>query len=75
MENDSLTETIIKACYEVHNELGTGYNEKVYENALLIALDELGLKAAAQVPLAVHFRERVVGEYFAAYMDDIDLDA
>ncbi|WP_236021583.1 GxxExxY protein [Geomesophilobacter sediminis] len=38
---------------------------KVYENALLIALSEMGLKAQNQVPLQVRFREVVVGNFTA----------
>ena len=39
--------------------------EKVYENALVIALTLLGLKVEQQVKIAVYFQNRVVGEYFA----------
>ena len=60
-----LTEKIIGACFEVSNELGAGFLESVYEKALLIALRQRGLKAAAQVPVKVLFREQPVGEYFS----------
>ena len=39
-----LTETILGCCFEVMNELGVGFLESVYKNALLIALREKGLK-------------------------------
>ena len=65
MKNHATTEKIIEACFEVHNELGTGFLEKIYENALLIALREKGLMATQQAPLKVLFRGQVVGEYFA----------
>ena len=64
METNKLTELIIKAAYQVHQELGTGYSEKVYENAMMIALDDFELKAEQQSPLKVHFRGKVVGEYW-----------
>ena len=62
---ENLTDTIIKSCYEVHNELGIGFSEKVYENSLLIALQENSLNAVVQSPLKVYFRKQIVGEYFA----------
>ena len=65
METNQLTQQIIKAAYQVHNELGIGYVEKVYENALKIALGDLGLEARQQHPLQVHFRGIIVGDYFA----------
>lgn len=38
MLHDDLTSEILKACFEVSNELGVGYIESVYENALFVAL-------------------------------------
>ena len=65
MLHGDITSTILQACFEVTNELGAGFVESVYENALLIALQEKGLKVASQVPLAVMFRGRSVGEFVA----------
>ena len=65
MIHGDLTERIIKCCFQVSNELGCGFLESVYERALLIALHEEGLNAAAQVPLKVDFRGNCVGEFFA----------
>ena len=59
MENDSLTEKIIGVCIDVHNELGTGFIEKVYENALRIALEQAGLKVDHQAPAKAGSCERV----------------
>ena len=39
------TDLIIKAFYNVYNTLGYGFLEKVYENAMLIELQKLGLNA------------------------------
>jgi GxxExxY protein len=39
----NVTEKIIKAAMNVHNTLGFGFMEKVYENALMVELDEIGL--------------------------------
>ena len=39
-----LTEAILGSCFDVMNELGTGFLESVYKNALFIAIKEKGLK-------------------------------
>lgn len=46
-------------------ELGAGYLEKVYENALLLELRRAGLRAEAQVPLRVTYKGQEVGQYIA----------
>ena len=65
MMYEELTQVVIAACFEVINELGTGFLESVYERALLIALGQKGISARAQVPLNVRFRGEIVGEFFA----------
>jgi len=60
-----LTGHILEACFEVINELGCGFIESVYENALLIALEQKGLRAKSQEPLMVRFRGEVVGKFYA----------
>jgi GxxExxY protein len=61
--HSDLTEKIIRCVYDVYTELGPGFLEKVYENALLIRLREIGLSAIQQVPLAVLYHGTCVGEY------------
>ena len=65
MLHEALTEKILKACFEVSNELEAGFLESVYVKALLIALVDMGLKAQSQVPLNVGFRGISVGDFFA----------
>lgn len=65
MINDTLTEKIIACAYQVHNELGAGFLEKVYENAMMIELHENNLKASQQVNIPVYYHERLVGDYYA----------
>ncbi len=60
-----ITEKIIGCAFEVINELGTGFLESVYEKALSIALHDKGLRVQCQYPLHVHFRQRIVGEFYA----------
>jgi GxxExxY protein len=63
-----LTELILKCFYQVYNELGYGFLEKVYENAMMIELREMGLKCANQAPVEVVYRDQNVGHYFADLM-------
>jgi len=58
-----LTEKIIGCGFDVHNELGGGFLEKVYENALAHVLRESGLRTEQQRSIAVRFRGVVVGDY------------
>ena len=60
-----LTERIIKGAYAVFSTLGTGFLEKVYENALVMELAHDGLSVKQQMPLSVRYRGEVVGDYFA----------
>jgi len=65
LKHSETTGAIIKAFYSVYNELGSGFLEKVYENALAIELRSLGLIVEQQKPITVYYREILVGEYFA----------
>lgn len=60
-----LTKEIIGTFYDVYNMLGYGFVEKVYENALAIELGIRGFKVEQQKPIAIHFRNQIIGEYFA----------
>jgi GxxExxY protein len=50
---------------QVSNTLGTGFLEKVYENALVIELRRQGLEVEQQKLLAVYYDGQTVGEYCA----------
>jgi GxxExxY protein len=65
MKDDDLTQKIIGCAYTVHNSLGPGFLEKVYENALRIELEKLGLEVKQQEPIKVAYDGQVVGEYYA----------
>jgi GxxExxY protein len=60
-----LSEKIINAFYRVHNELGFGFSEKIYQKAFGIALREMGMKVAEQVAIKVYYHGEIVGEYLA----------
>ena len=65
MELNDITYEIRGAVFKVNKILGSGFLEKVYENALQIELKSRGLKAASQVPLKVTYKGEIVGDYFA----------
>jgi GxxExxY protein len=60
-----LTSSILKIFYDVYNELGYGFLEKVYQNALFFELKAYGFKVEAQKKIKVYYKEIEVGEYFA----------
>ena len=65
MDINELTYQINGAIFKVNKVLGVGFLEKVYENALLVELKKRSIRAEAQVPISVKYKDEVVGEYFA----------
>lgn len=63
--HSELTEIILGCCFDVMNELGMGFLESVYKNALFIAIKEKGLAIEAEKRFEVIFRGRKVGLYVA----------
>lgn len=61
--NDKLTEKIIAACFEVHNLLGPGFNEKIYQNALIIVLKNYSLKYVCEKSFAVKLQNEIIGRF------------
>jgi GxxExxY protein len=60
---DPLTERIIAACYQVHNELGPGFVERIYLSALKAALKKLELDYQAEKEFEVSFQGEKVGKF------------
>jgi GxxExxY protein len=60
-----LSYKIVGLAIQVRKELGFGFLEKVYENALMILLEENGIEAKQQFPIKVTFHRRIVGDYIA----------
>jgi GxxExxY protein len=56
-----ITEQITGLFYDVYNELGRGYLESVYVSALVVALQQRGIRYRRETPLEVHFRGVPVG--------------
>jgi len=62
---NALTEKVIGCAYRVHNQLGEGFLEKVYENALRIELTKAGLSVKQQHPVPVTYDGEIVGDFQA----------
>jgi len=65
MKYQETTAVILNSFYAVYNILGFGFLEKVYEKALLNELTSRGLICSRQVPIAVYYKDSIVGEYYA----------
>lgn len=63
--HEDLTNKIIACFYNVYNELGYGFLEKVYENALKFELERANLKVETQKKIEVYYKSEKVGHYIA----------
>src|SRR5438477_13028805 len=61
----TLTKEIIGAAFEVHQQLGYGFLERVYQRALQVELIRRGLAAEIERCIQVQYRGLVVGDYDA----------
>ena len=61
--HQELTKKIIGIYYDVYNELGYGFLERVYQNAMLIELNKRGYQVEINKKLIVYYKGEVVGEY------------
>lgn len=70
LKYSELTEKIIGIFYDVYNELGHGFLESTYAEAMVVALTQSGLTAVREVSVPVWFRGKKVGQYFADILVD-----
>jgi GxxExxY protein len=63
LEINNLTERIIGAAIRVHTELGPGFLESLYEEALSIELRTLGIDVERQKPVPIFYRAQPIGEH------------
>ena len=68
LKHELLTSKIIAVFYEVYNELGHGFLESIYEDAMEIALKDAGLVVQRQLRIPVYFRGRLLAEHRADLM-------
>ena len=70
MMYEELTGQIIGIFYKVYNDLGHGFLEKVYENAMAHKLRQAGLTLQQQHPIQVYYEGLIVGEFYADMLVD-----
>ena len=64
-KHEEVTQSIIGVFFDVYNELGYGFLESVYREAMAIALNSAGLRVKEEFALEVHFRGQVIGVFRA----------
>ncbi len=69
-KSDSFTEGIIRVFYDVYNELGYGFLESVYREAMRLALSQAGFMIESEVSIPVRFRGELVGVFRADLIVD-----
>ena len=69
--DQEITQAIIGAAFEVHNHLGYGILEKVYQRAMQVELLRRGFPAALEHPIQVQYKGVVVGDYAADLRGDL----
>ena len=60
-----VTEQLIGAAFEVHNILGYGFLERVYQKAMQVELESRGVKVELEPKIKVQFKGVIVGDYAA----------
>ncbi|MCB0082386.1 MAG: GxxExxY protein [Caldilineaceae bacterium] len=69
-QHEKTTRAIINAFYTVYNALGYGFAEKVYQNAMVLELNRLGLTVVKEHPINVYYHNEIVGTFFADLLVD-----
>jgi len=64
-KHKEITDVIIRLFYKVYNELGFGFLERVYQNALFMELTSHGFEVEPQKQIKVYYNGQQVGDYYA----------
>jgi len=70
MKHEQTTGHVLKTFYAVYNELGPGFLESVYANAMAVVFEDLGVRFDKEKPINVRFRNHLVGEFRADFLVD-----
>lgn len=62
-ENEALINRVIGAAIQVHTDLGPGFLESLYEEALGVELRTLGIQFERQKPVPIFYRAQPIGEH------------
>lgn len=61
MEHQDITQKIIGAAMKVHNRLGCGFQEVIYQRALAIEFKTVGLDFFREYEMEIFYRDQLVG--------------
>ena len=61
MNINDLTHKIIGCAMKVHNELGCGFQERIYQRALAIEMEYAGLTFSQEQEMDIHYRDTSIG--------------
>ncbi len=70
LEKREVTEKVIGAAFEVYKELGYGFLERVYQRAMQVELQRVGLAAEIERRIQVKYKNVIVGDYDADLLVD-----
>ena len=65
-QHSEITHAIIGAAFEVHQQLGYGFLERVYQRALQVELQKRGIQTDLEHKVQVRYKDVIVGDYEAA---------
>jgi GxxExxY protein len=64
-DKTSLTKKIIGCCFKIHREIGPGFNERIYHNALKVLFDNDGIKHETEKAFSISFMNKQIGTFKA----------
>ncbi len=65
LEHAGITEKIIGAAFEVYNVIGYVFLESIYQKAMQVELQRVGLQCEIECPIKVRYKNAIVGEFRA----------
>lgn len=63
-----LSYKIVGVLFDVYNDLGYGYQEKIYERAIAVCFDKLNISYARQKSFLITFKEEIIGRYYLDFL-------
>ena len=70
MRDSEITDAIISAAIAVHRELGPGFLESIYEQALAVEFALRGIAFVRQKPIPLFYRDHQIGEHRLDFLVD-----
>ena len=70
LDDDGISQRIIGAAIAVHKQLGPGFLETIYEEALAIEFNVLGVPFDRQFPVSICYRDQIIGEHRLDFLVD-----